>query len=75
MVELFGRIEKTDVQDGKQVTIFRIPAVSQSLAEQRAGINARLKGLSNFQLSGVRKVGSGSFPGQSIFDVKVESDR
>lgn len=74
MAEIFGRIERSTVENGTQVTVFRIPAFSEGLARRRAKVNSRLKGLNNFEIEEPEKVGDGSIPGQSVYDVKVESE-
>lgn len=75
MAEVFGRVESTEVTDGKQITNFRIPAMAQNFAEQRASANIRLKGLTNGSITDVQQIDQGSIPGQKIYEVTVESDR
>lgn len=71
MVQFFGNVERSTTQNGQQITVFRIPAFSKSIARQRAKANARIKGLSGFSLDTVQKVGSTDLPGQSFYDVTI----
>ena len=75
MVQIFGTVERSFTEEDSQFTTFRIPAFSKAIARQRAKANARIKGLSNFTLSNVEEAGSGDIPGQTLYDVVVESDR
>lgn len=75
MVQIFGTVEKSVVQNGQQTTVFRIPALTETGARQRAKGNARIKGLNNFRVDNVNNVGSGDLPGQKLFDVRVISQR
>lgn len=71
MVRLFGSIERNTVEQGRQVMVFRVPAVSKRVARARGRANAKLKGLEQISVSSAEKAGSGSFPGQSIYEVTV----
>lgn len=75
MAQVFGTIEQTFTENDKQFTVFRIPAFSSRLARQRARGNARVKGLSDFEVGEAENVGSADVPGQKLFDVTVESER
>jgi len=72
MVEVFGSVANaTTTENGRERVTFRIPAISKSLAKQRARGNARLKGMNNFRVSEPQKVGDGDIPGQKIFEIAV----
>ena len=74
MVELFGKVDSVKTRDDKQITTFRIPAVSKQLAKTRANINARLKGLREFSLENIEKTDDETdVPAQSIYLVELES--
>lgn len=75
MVEIFGRIEEQRVENGQQYTDFIIPAFSKRLAKQRAMQNARLKDYTSPEVDETENIGSGSIPGQTIYQVTVVSDR
>lgn len=75
MVQIFGTVEKSFTEEDSQFTTFRIPAFSKTLARQRGRANARIKGLTNFQVDSVEEVGSADVPGQTLYDVTLESDR
>jgi len=71
MVQVFGTIESSTVRDGMQITVFRIPAFSDTGARQRAKANARLKGMGSSEVNLVEKVGPADVPGQTLHDVTV----
>lgn len=75
MVQLTGGVRRAFIEDGKDVTIFRIPAFSKTGARRRAKTNSRIKGIENFSLGEAERVGSGDLPGQGIYDVTVTSPR
>lgn len=75
MVTITGDLEESRIENGQEVFVWRIPAVSSSAAEVRARGNARVKGLENFSVKNVEQVGSGSFPGQNVYEVTVTSPR
>lgn len=75
MVQFFGTVERSVVEDDQQTTVFRIPAVSKTGARQRAKGNARVKGLNNFSIKSVEQAGKGDLPGVKLYDVVVTSDR
>lgn len=74
MVQVFGTVEQSFSEEENQFTVFRIPAFSERLARRRGGANARIKGLSNFEVTNIEQVGQGDVPGQKLFDVTVQSD-
>lgn len=74
MVEFFGSVARSNVENGKQTVTFRIPALTKSGAKQRARGNARLKGMSNFSVGEPNNVGDGDIPGQKIFEVPVAAN-
>lgn len=73
MVEFFGTLARSRVEDGEQVNVFRIPAFSSQIAKQRARANARLKGLSEFTIDDVVAIDSTQVPGQTIYEVEVRA--
>jgi len=73
MPQIFGVVEKSYQKDGQQITVFRIPAVSKTIAKQRAKINARIKSLSGSSVSSVNQAGKSSIPGFKLFDVEITS--
>lgn len=72
MVEIFGKIAGSEMRNGKQVFTFRIPALSRSVAQQRAKLNAGIKNMSNPQVVRVEEIQQGQLPGQTIYSVEVE---
>lgn len=74
MVEVFGRVQNTEVTNGELVTIFRIPALSSRVARERARVNARLKGYSNISIGESEQAGDTDIPGARVYDVRVTSD-
>lgn len=75
MVQFFGRTESTDVEGDQLTSVFRIPAFSQEMARRRAQINIRAKDLQNAEIASMEEAQSGDIPGQTIYDITVESDR
>jgi hypothetical protein len=75
MAEIFGRVESSETRNGNKVTTFRIPAISGKMATRRAKMNARLKGIKNYDVNEPEIVGDGDIPGQSIYDVTLVSER
>lgn len=75
MVQVFGSVESTVLMDDVLITEFRIPAISKTLARQRARTNARLKGLDTPEITGIEELREGDLPGQTIYIVSVESLR
>lgn len=75
MVQFFGSVERSVVEGNQQTTVFRIPAVSEAGARQRAKGNSRIKGLDNFEVQDLEQVGQGDLPGVKLFDVTVSSNR
>lgn len=73
MVEFFGTLSRSTVQNGQRVNEFRIPAFSSRAARGRARANARIKGLDDFELRDPEEVDQGDVPGQSIYLVEVRS--
>lgn len=73
--DFIGTVEESYSEDNKIFTIFRIPALSSSMARRRARMNAKIKGLNNIEITGVENLGEARLPGQKEFDVKVESRR
>jgi len=74
MPQIFGVVEQSYQRNGKQHTVFRIPAVSQTVAKQRAKINARLKSLSGASVASIQSAGKSSIPGFTLYDVDVTSN-
>jgi len=73
MPHVFGTLVSNEVKNGRQVTVYDIPALAESTARVRARSNARLKGFSGSTISSVENVGSGSIPGQKVFRVTITS--
>jgi len=71
MVEIFGTTVRNFTRDGNQVIVFKIPALSKLTARRRANFNARVKGISNRDISEPEVIEDGDLPGQSIFSVEV----
>lgn len=72
MARIFGRTISTDSQGASQIITFEIPAVSQTAARARARFNARVKSISNAQVTRFEPVRQGSLPGQRIYEVTIE---
>ena len=75
MVQFFGHTESTDVQDNQLISVFRIPAFSESMARRRSQVNIRAKDMVNANIDSIEQVATGDIPGQKIYDVTVVSDR
>lgn len=76
MVQLFGSVERSIIKDdGTVETVYRIPAVSETTARGRARGNNRLKGLRNPEFQSVEPVADADIPGQTMYEVVVESSR
>lgn len=74
MVELFGNVERSFREEDNNVTVFKIPAISKSGAKRRASLNARLKGLLEYEVGEPQQVRSDQAPpGGSIYHVRVTS--
>jgi len=56
MVEVFGTLEKSVQSNGQRKLVWRIPALTASIATQRAKFNTRFKGINNFTVDQAEKV-------------------
>ena len=56
MVEIFGTLEKSVSRNGQRELVWRIPALTRTIAKQRARFNTRFKGLQNFTVNDPIKV-------------------
>jgi hypothetical protein len=75
MVEFFGKTKSSETMDDTIRMVFRMPAFSERGARRRAGINARSKKISNFDVEKIEEVESGQLPGQKIYDVTISAPR
>lgn len=75
MVEIFGKVKRSEILNGQQEVVYRVPAFSERIARRRAAINSRIKGFEDFEIVSVRNVGSGNIPGQKLFDIATTIPR
>lgn len=74
MVDIFGQTKSSKRENGTHTIIYRIPAFSQGVAKRRANINSRVKGMDDFHISNIDRVGDGDLPGQGIFEITIDSE-
>lgn len=75
MVEIIGRIQSTDTANRTITDTWRMPAPTERFARRFARANSRVKGRSNYEIVSVEEIEDGDLPGQSIYEVVVQSER
>lgn len=75
MVQLTTEVERSFLENGKEIVEFRVPAVSAGRAESNAILNARVKGMDEPQVTHIEEIGSSGIPSRSLFLVTVEAVR
>lgn len=70
-----GELIKSEIINGRQESIWRVPALSESIARRKAVLNMRIKGNEGIEVQSANKVGSGNLPRQDLFDVVVTAER
>lgn len=73
MAKIFGETVKSEVEENVQTITFRIPAFTETIAIQRAKINARAKGFNNFEVKSSEVSGKANIPGLTNYDVEVST--
>lgn len=73
--QIFGNVERSEIENGDQEITFRLASVSRRLARTRARNNARVKGVGSPEVIGMEEVGPGSIPGRTVFLVTVRGER
>lgn len=75
MAQLTTKVERSFLENGKEVIEFKVPAIGESAAERNALGNARLKGMDEPEITEVENIGASGVPGRSLFLVTVEAMR
>lgn len=75
MVEVIGKIRETRVEGDKLLDTWRVPAQAERLARRKVKTNATIKGREGLEIQSVEKIGEGSLPFQSIYEIVTSSQR
>lgn len=75
MVQLTSSVERSFLEDGKEIIEFRTPGISEDRARSNALFAARVKGMEDAQVTDIENVGSSGIPGRDLFSVTVEAPR
>lgn len=75
MSTVFAELISSSIEDGATVMEVRVPALSATVAKQRARAFVRGKGIESSGVRDVNKIGSGTLPGQTVYKVSVEGKR
>lgn len=74
-MSIAGELINSEIVDGSQELVWEIPAIREQIAQRKAKLNARIKGLENPSILNIQKTSKTGLPGRSVFKVTVEADR
>lgn len=75
MSDIAATIESSRIEENRQITVFRIAGMSETVVKRRALMNARIKGLGNRKVIDVQKLDETTPVGAPLYEVTVSSAR